>query len=51
VAVREGNGSFERHSGKAVSRAVSRVVVTIREEIGSFVIVRHSAEAAELIGP
>jgi hypothetical protein len=32
-----------------VSRAVSREVVAIREGIGSFV--RHSGEAAELVGP
>jgi hypothetical protein len=32
-----------------ISRAISRVAVAVREGIGSFV--RHSGEAAELVGP
>ena len=32
-----------------VNRAVGRVAVAVREGIGSFV--RHSGEAAELVGP
>ena len=52
MAIREGNGSFIRHSGEAAEiegPKYSIVAVVIREEIGSFV--RHSGEAAELVGP
>jgi hypothetical protein len=51
VAVREGIGSICKAfmGSNRVSSAVSRVAVAVREGIGSFV--RHSGEAAELVGP